>query len=335
MSDEPLVSVLLPAFDAENTLATALQSVRRQSFRRWECVVVDDGSTDGTAEIAGRFAQKDSRFRVASIEHSGIVGALARGIERCRGKYVARMDADDLMATRRLARQVEFLEKHVQHAAVGAHVKIFGREVTSGLRQYESWLNGLESAEDVRRDLFVECPIAHPTLIIRRRDLDRHGYESRPWPEDYDLLMRLVLGGARVGVVPEPLLYWRDTPSRLWRSRDEYSRSSIVACKAEYLARSLLAEGDRYVLWGYGDTGRTLARALGEHGKTPSHIVELHPGRLGQTIAGASVIHPRELGGLGIRPLVASVAGAEPRAQIRQALDALGYKEVRDFVCAA
>jgi hypothetical protein len=89
------------------------------------------------------------------------------------------------------------------------------------------------------------------------------------------------------------------------------------------------------VLWGYGDTGRILSRALSTHGRTPAHIVELHPGRIGQVIAGAKVISPSELRLLPRRPLIVSVAGVTPRGQIRSALGELGYTDTVDFVCAA
>ena len=89
------------------------------------------------------------------------------------------------------------------------------------------------------------------------------------------------------------------------------------------------------MLWGYGDTGRALRRALLAHGRRPSHVVEMHAGRLGNVIHGAPVIHPDALTLDTHRPLVASVAGATARTQIRTALVARGFRELHDFVCAA
>ena len=109
----------------------------------------------------------------------------------------------------------------------------------------------------------------------------------------------------------------------------------ITACKAEFLAGGLLAGCPQYILWGYGGTGKALGRALALHGRRPTHIVELHPGRIGQRIGGASVIAPSSLPLVPQAPIVVSVAGAIPRGQIRRALDDMGYVEERDFVCAA
>jgi hypothetical protein len=187
----------------------------------------------------------------------------------------------------------------------------------------------------VRADAFVENPIVHPTLCARREILAQFGWRACGWPEDYDLVLRLLAGGLRLAVVPERLLAWRDHAARLTRTHGDYALVRITACKAHYLASGFLAAHDRYVLWGHGDTGRALRRALAAAGKTPSHIVELHPGRLGQTIHGAPVVAPDVLRDLPGVPVVASVAGLEPRTQIRAYLDGLGRRETLDYVCAA
>jgi glycosyltransferase involved in cell wall biosynthesis len=335
------VSILMPVRDAEATLPACLASIQRQRGPSWECVAVDDGSRDGSAACLARVAAEDARFRVMTQPPSGIVPALERGLESCRGTFVARMDADDVMLARRLARQVAALQAAPELAGVGCHVRIFPRRRASaelGRRAYESWLNSLRTANDVARDAFVECPIAHPTLMLRRSVLEEHRYRDAGWPEDYDLVLRLLGAGLRLGLVPERLLCWRDGASRLSRTSPTYAIERFVACKAHFLARALLREVSGYILWGYGKTGRELARALLEHGKRPQVIIELHPGRIGQRILGAPVTTPSELPEL-VRetglPIVVSVARPGPRAQVRAALTAFGLVDGRDYVCAA
>jgi hypothetical protein len=114
-----------------------------------------------------------------------------------------------------------------------------------------------------------------------------------------------------------------------------YRSERFVACKAYHLAEGFLAKAREYVLWGYGDTGRVLCKALAEHGLRPSHIVELHPGRIGQRIAGAPVIAYHDLPKIPRAPLIVSVAGVVPRTQIREALGEMGFVELVDYVCAA
>jgi glycosyltransferase involved in cell wall biosynthesis len=332
----PAVSVLLPVYNAETTLPAALRSVQRQTERDWECVVVDDGSRDGSAEAAAAFARRDARFRVVRLAHGGIVSALNAGVELCRGELVARLDADDLMARRRLELQREALDRDASLTGVGCHVRFFPRRAMSdGLRNYERWLGAMTRADDVQREAFVECPLAHPTLMLRRPALQAVGYRDCAWPEDYDLVLRLLQQRHGLGVVPRRLLHWRDGRGRLSRTSARYSLPAFVECKAEFLAAGFLSRSQHYVLWGFGDTGKALAEALARRGKHPSAIVELHPGRLGQLIRGVRVIPPDALRSLPRQPLVVSVAGLTPRSEIRAALAEMGFAETRDFVCAA
>lgn len=329
------MSVLLPARNAAPTLAACLRSIERQTLTEWECIVIDDGSTDSTRSIALEICRRDARFRVVSVAHRGLIAALSTGLPCCRGRYIARMDADDLMHRDRLAAQARVLDTDSSLAGVGCHVRIFPRAPMSGrLREYEAWLNGLRSAADVARDAFVECPIAHPSLMMRGR-MAALGYRDCGWPEDYDLILRALGSGMRVGVVPRRLIGWRDRPERLSRSDQRYDLKRFVACKAHHLSTTFLSCRREYVLWGYGSTGRSLRRALADLGKTPSHVVEVKPTRLGQRIHGAPVIAPDALKPLRGSRVVVSVARVGPRHEIRRAMSAMGFVEGKDYVCAA
>jgi glycosyltransferase involved in cell wall biosynthesis len=331
----PAVSIVLPARNAAHTLPACLRSIGRQTFTSWECLVIDDGSTDATARMASEAARSDDRFRIISTPPRGIVSALNEGRRTARAPLIARMDADDVMHRDRMAFQVRALEAEESLSAVGCHVRIFPRAAMSPrLREYEEWLNGLRTADEIRRDAFVECPVAHPSLLMRR-EMAALGYRECAWPEDYDLILRALGDGMRIGAVPRRLLSWRDRPDRLSRRDPRYSLAQFTACKAHYLASGFLRGHDEYVLWGYGGTGRALRRALAAHGRTPVRIVEVKRTRLGQRIYGALVIPPEALRETPRLPIVVSVARPQPRAEIRGALASMGFVEGRDFVCAA
>jgi glycosyltransferase involved in cell wall biosynthesis len=336
MSAAPRISVLLPVWNAAATLPACLASLRAQTETRWECVLVDDGSTDASLAIARAFADRDERIRVCSLPHRGLVATLEAGLGLCRGGLVARMDADDWMHRERLAAQADVLDAAPGLAGVGSHARLFpSRALGPGMRAYARWLDSIDDPARVREEAFVECPVPHPTLMLRRDWLAGLGYRDRGWPEDYDLVLRLLERGAQIGVIARRLLAWRHAPSRLSRTSAVYAAERFTACKAEFLARGLLAGGERYALWGYGGTGRALARALRGHGKQPGLIVELHPRRIGQTIQGARVIAPAALERpLGL-PLVVSVAGAQARREIRAELARRGFEPTRDYLCAA
>ncbi len=352
MSEPAEISVLLPVHNAEATLDTCLTSLLRQRETRWECVLVDDGSSDRSGKIAATYAAADPRIRISTQPRGGLVRALQQGLEACHAPYVARMDADDWMHRERLSLQRAMLEERPELSAIGSAVRLFPRTpagegtarrirddgslIRSGRRAYETWLNRIVSPSDVAREAFVECPIAHPTLFARREVLLDYGYRDRGWAEDYDLILRMLAGGQLLAAHPRRLLGWRDSPGRLSRQSDRYATAQFTACKAAFLATGFLARDPHYILWGYGDTGRALRKALLAYDRTPSHIVDLHPRRIGQQIHGAPVIEPEALRGLNERhPLLASVAGEGPRNEIRSALDKMGFDEGRDYICAA
>ena len=336
MSTDPIVTVLLPVRDAAQTLPACLRSVARQVEARLRCLVIDDGSTDESAEIAAAFAAADRRFELVRRPARGLVETLQLGLTRCDTELVARMDADDLMHRRRLRRQVDLMRRAPEVDAAGCHVRLFPRSsLGPGMRAYERWLGSITTPDDIARDRYVECPIAHPTLIARTNVLAEVGYRDQGWPEDYDLVLRLLARGHRLDMCPERLLSWRHGPGRLSRTDPTYDLERFTECKAAFIANDFLSRDDGYVLWGYGRTGRTLARHLRTHGKRPELIVDVHPGRQGQRILGAEVIAPDALTHDDRRKLVVSVAREGPRGEVRAALNARRLREGRDFICAA
>lgn len=334
-SSTALITILLPVFNAASTLGPCLSSIQRQSFRHWRCLLLDDGSTDDSLLCAKTYALDDDRIEIVQLPHTGLIGTLNAGIDRLETPFVARMDADDLMHRDRLALQLELMQNST-HAAVGCHVRLFPRrELTAGRRAYEQWLNQLHHSDALRTQAYIECPLAHPTLLLRSDILRAFRYEQRGWPEDYDLLLRLLNSGHTLGVVPRRLLLWRDHPQRLSRTAADYRLDAFTRCRAHHLAQGFLRGAPDYILWGYGKTGRQLCNALKLHGKMPSHIVEVHPRRIGENIAGAPVIPVEALPGVTLQRIVVSVAGAIPRDLIRAELDRLGLLEGNHYVFAA
>ena len=335
------LSVLMPVYNAAETLPAALESLASQTIERFEIVAVDDGSDDGSGEILRRWAAKDPRLRIVSIPHRGLIDALNAGLEACKGTFVARMDADDLAHPRRLEKQAALLENAPDVSVVGCLVETFPRNaVKEGFRVYEEWLNSLVSHEEIAREIFVESPIAHPSALMRRAELlEIGGYQDRGWPEDYDLWLRYFTAGRRFAKVAEKLLRWREHPFRLTHTDRRYSVENFLRAKAHYLVRGPLRERDGLIVWGAGKTGRRLSKHLIRQGRPPDFFVDIDPRKIGGGLRGVPIAGAEALPGLWKRwrrpLLLAAVASRGARTQIRKRAAEMGLVEGEDFLCVA
>ncbi|HBP19973.1 MAG TPA: glycosyl transferase, partial [Planctomycetes bacterium] len=233
--------MLLPVRDAESTVAAAIQSVLAQSEGDFELLVVDDGSRDRTPALLAEAAARDPRVAVLTQPAAGLVPALEAGRRAARGRYLLRMDADDLAHPRRLERCRALLESDARLGVVSCLVRSFPElYVRPGRRRYDAWLNGLRRHEDMARERFVESPLAHPAVLIRARALEEvGGYRDFMGPEDYDLWLRLFAAGWRAEKVPALLHFWRERPDRLSRQDPRYGRAGFARARAEALAQWL------------------------------------------------------------------------------------------------
>ncbi|MGW8249714.1 MAG: glycosyltransferase family 2 protein, partial [Anaerolineales bacterium] len=243
-TNSPAVSILMPCYNAADTLPEALDSLSWQTMPDFEIVAVDDGSTDRTAGVLSQRAAHDPRLRILTQPHQGIIAALNHGLAACRAEVVARMDSDDHSDPERLARQADYLDRHPETAVVSSLVQAFpAGHVRQGFRIYIQWLNSLVSDEDIRREMFVESPMAHPSVMFRKALVERvGGYQEHGWAEDYDLWLRLYSEGARFAKLEQVLLQWRERPERLTRTDGRYSLENFLRLKAHYLAHGPLAE---------------------------------------------------------------------------------------------
>jgi GT2 family glycosyltransferase len=337
MKAPPPLSVLLPVRDGGVHLDEAIDSLEQQSFGEFEVLAVDDGSTDDSLEKLRAWASRDARVTVIEQAAQGIVAALEAGRALARGRYLARMDADDVSAPTRFARQYEWMESRSELSLCGCRVEYFPREhVRGGALWYEAWINSTSTREEVAREIFVECPIAHPTFFMRAEAVAAvGGYQERGWPEDYDLVFRLWRAGGGLGVVPEKLLSWREGEGRLSRTDPRYSPNAFRRCKAHYLLEAFprLAEGA--LIWGAGPVGKALARELVERGAKLSAFAEVNPRKIGQQIYGAPVLGTAQA--LANREVLhlGAVGQKGAREQLRSLLSEAGLEELKSFVLMA
>lgn len=330
----PRISVVLPVYNGAETLARAIASIQAQAHRDWELLVVDDGSEDGSAAITATFAETDPRIQLLRRPHRGLVSALNTGCAAARGEFIARMDADDASHPDRFMRQLDWFSLHPQGGLCGTHVAMAGNAVGSGRRRYETWLNHLVTHEEIVRNLFVECPIAHPTFMMRRGAYVLvGGYRDFEGPEDYELVLRCWQAGYTLGNVPEVLLDWHEQPGRLSMCSPRYDEAAFRRFKRHWLMESRISGGRALYQWGAGEVGK---RWLREWPEGALHAVaDIRPSKIGQRIHGYDVIRPEDLPAPGACFIVVAVGTPGAREVIRGHAGGLGFREGEDYCFVA
>lgn len=266
---QPLVSVILPFYNAESTLLRAMESIGRQSYSNFECILVNNNSSDKGPMLANDFCLRDSRFRMLNESRQGVVYASNAGCASAKGEFMARMDADDAAFADRLKLQAEYLVQHPETDAVGGLVEYKAhREGTDGFARYVDWVNSLVDYPQIMANRFAESPIVNPTAMWRASSALKYGmYRNGDFPEDYEMWLRWLHEGAIINKVNKSVLYWHDSDQRLTRTNEIYSDRAFYKIKTRYLAlqlkRSQQAKENIWI-WGASKISRKFVTMLEE-----------------------------------------------------------------------
>lgn len=207
MRINPNVSIGIPFYNAENFLGNTIKSIIAQQYSCWELILVDDGSSDNSLNIAKYYANRDSRIRVISDgENKKLPARLNQLISESKGAYVARMDADDIMHPQRLEKQLQFLEKNKHYDLVSSGlISIDSQNKVKGFRCVSQLYDEFSSPN-------LSYPIVHPSIMARKAWYERNQYSlAYPRAEDFELWTRAIKSkDFKMAVLPDLLLYYRE-----------------------------------------------------------------------------------------------------------------------------
>ena len=224
--NSPRVSIVMPVRNANVFLRFALESLNKQSYRNLELIIIDDASTDQTAQVLKKYCNIFLTFKKNKTKQ-GVAASLNRGLKIAKGKYLARMDADDIALPHRLKKQVDYLETHQEVGVVGSWVELINEQ---GMKVATKKTPVTDAA--IRRRVWYSNPLVHPAVMMRS-DLYRRfgGYDERlEGAEDYDLWLRYLQFTKAINI-PEPLLKYRLHPGGI--SYSESDRLNLAYARAQ------------------------------------------------------------------------------------------------------
>lgn len=226
---KPIISVLMPAYNAAEYIREAIDSILTQTFTDFEFIIINDGSTDSTEDIILSYSDKRIKY-YANECNLGIVKTLNRGIDLSNGRYIARMDADDVSMPDRLEKQVHLLDVNPQIVASGTLYTILGDGSNIPV-------DVATDTEDIRYDMAIYCQFAHSTMMIRKDTLDQYKLRYREeykCAEDYKLWTELLQYGDMINI-PEVLGYIRQCEEGISISNADKQKNLSDIVRKDYL----------------------------------------------------------------------------------------------------
>lgn len=327
------VSVILPFFNAQNTLEKAIQSIINQTFSDFELLLINNNSTDSSKEIAFYYEKKYPQIRLFNEKKQGVVFASKLGLDFAKGKYIARMDSDDVAHPERLLLQSNFLNQNINIQAVSSLVSYFSESKnTLGFERFVNWSNSIQSTEEIWLNRFVEFPLVNPTLMFRREIAEKYGfYKSGNFPEDYEMFLRWAENGVKFAKIKEILLQWNDSTTRLTRTDKIYSTEYFYQIKIYYLTNWLKKNGHfNIAVWGAGRKTRQRCQLIENYGITIDFYIDIIENKTDKK----KCIHFSEIPEAGKIFIVSFVAIETARNNIVHFLKSRNYEVEKHYILA-
>lgn len=235
MKSDNLISVILPVFNGEKFIKEALLSLLTQTYSDYEIILLDDGSVDNTLNIVKEF--KDNRIKLCQYEHKGLIHQLNKGVTLAEGKYIARMDADDLSLPERFKYQIDYLKKDDRTGLVGTNFYHINEK--GNLLEKKSMP---ELHHDIEYMMPITASVLHPTIMTYKSILQKYKYdETKLYSEDHALFLTLLSNGIKMYNIQESLFKYR-----VWSGSSAFKTREIQK-------KNVYNEGLNYIIENYSD----------------------------------------------------------------------------------
>ena len=233
---KPDISVIMSVYNGETYLKEAIESVINQTFRNWELIIINDCSTDSTGEILADFSSRDERIKVHTNEvNLKLPSSLNKAISLCSGKYIARMDADDICLPQRLEKQYKFMEEHNDVALSSCRFMTVKNGVYAS-----GGAGGRCDFEALRALLLVVNPILHPGVIAKAEVMKKFKYDTTlTCTEDLELWTRMVMENLKIQILPECLLIYRLHDKQITSTTLQRQHTEVLKIEQKYYATVL------------------------------------------------------------------------------------------------
>ncbi|WP_319500162.1 glycosyltransferase family 2 protein [uncultured Draconibacterium sp.] len=332
MSSEtnPKVSVILPFYNAEKTLKTAAESILNQTFHGIELLLINNNSTDASLKIVSALAKTDKRIRLLNETTTGVANAMNCGLKNARGRFISRMDADDVAHPEKLQKQYNYLENNPSIDFLGSEVEYVPHIAENkGFRRFVDWANSFHTPEEIALKQFIEIPVINPTIFFRRELYEKYGgCRDGNFPEDYEMQLRYLSQGAQMAKLPEKLLEWHDYSTRLTRTDERYSTEAFFQTKAFYFKQWSEQHNPFHPniwIWGAGRKTRQRSAFLQEQGLNIEGYIDIKKTK-------PDAIFYQDLPQSGQLFIVSMVTNAGAGEKIREFLIQRNYAEGKDFI---
>lgn len=338
----PIISALMSVYNGAEFVAETIESILAQTYTDFELIIVNDGSTDQTRQVIENF--NDDRIRLFNFEHNqGIGPALTWGLSKVRGKYIAKVDSDDISLPTRFEEELKYLQENPEIDLVGSFMEYFphNEEVRMSQRYHyckeviEKELNSVVSWQEMREKLFWFCAINHPNMMGKTEVIKKIGYLDVPVGTDYHLFYNLNKLGHKMANIPKVLVKMRVINSSITATKkDKFFRDVLYRIKREEIRNLFIGNKLNYI-WGSGVMGQQLLTALTNDGlfETVNGFIDSDPTKDRQIVMNKAIYSPEILKEITEDQKGKVIIASQPgKFEIAAYLENMGYKHLEDYL---